>query len=1480
MWSWGQNFDGELGQGTIDSNNHEVPAEVVGPGGTGFLTGIVSVATGQDHSLALRSDGTVWAWGNDKWGDLGNNDPNTNSSAVPIEVVGPGGSGFLSGIVAIAGGDNYSMALKSDGTVWEWGKNTEGELGIGTSDSNNHLTPTEVLGPGGTGFLSGVTAIAGGTYHSSAVRSDGTAWTWGADDLGELGDGDGTQQLEQNSPVQVVGPGGTGFLTGVVAVGGGTEFGVALKSDGTVWAWGWNFYGTLGQGTSDGNAHPSPLQVLGAGGTGFLTGVAQPGPCNAPTKPETAGGPPIDEKPTTVSFGSYPVNAETGNFWHTFADIAIPGRGLSLQLSRTYNSQNAGQNGPLGYGWTHSYNVFLTPDPNKTLSDPTSKVTVHDENGASLIFSPSGNGAYAAAPRVLDSLQLSGGTFELNRRDQTHLFFNSSGELTQETDRNGYATNLSYTNNLLTTVTEPPPGRTLTFSYYPGTTQLQSVTDVANRSVSFRYDASGNLQYATDLAGNTWQFGYDANHQMTTMTDPRLGVLTNSYDSSGRVYQQQDPMGRLTKYDYSVGGQTTITDAKGNVTVEDFVDYEVNTVTVGAGSPQAETWGYSYDGATLGLTSIQDPAGNHWENTYNTAGNLLTHADPLGDTWTYTYDTLNDLKTAQDANKVTTTNVYDTSGNLQTTSTPIAGQTATTTYTYGDASHPGDVTSITDPNGKVWQYTYDQYGVRNKVTDPLGNITTSTHDNVGRLTAAVSPKGNVTGGNPSAYTTIYTPDAFGHPTSVKDPLGHQTIFHYDVDGNMDSLTDANSHVTLYTYDADNELTDVQRADTTHLGTGYDADGNVSSQTDGLKNSTIYSYDPLNRLQSVADPLNRTTSYSYDDVNETATVTDPQGRTTTYQYDIARRLHGIVYSDGVTPNVSFTYDADGQRLTMVDGTGTSTYTIDALHRLTKVVTGASQTVQFGYDLKGQLTSIVYPGGTNTVTRAYDSAGQLSTVTDWNRHTTTYSYDANSNPIGIAYPNNTSATFAYDNADRLTSITDAKGKSNFLNLTYAPDPIGQATQESSLSYGYNAINQLTSSGTTSYNYDGADNLQQIASAGSTTTVLADDSANQLSTFTEMSGSTVVQKFTYGYDPEGNRTTRTDQNGVVTTYGYDQANRLIKYNLTSPTYAYNGDGLRMSKTVSGTATQQTWDVAEGLPLLLQDGTTSYVTGLGGLPLEQIAGKTASYYHQDRIGSTRATTSSNGSVTATYTYDAYGNVTSSTGTLTNPFQYAGQYTDSESGLQYDRARYYDASVGGFLSRDTALGTTRQPYAYAGNSPNNSSDPTGLGSVKRCDWNPLSSRSCEAVLVRELTELPGAIAADAQQGQQNFIINFQQGGWIAIGIPLGLAGIAAVGGVAVEAGIGALADSIAARVLALNINPATLGVTGTVLANIASRPFIQSTLLRTEIMAADNPRLDPQGVLGAVRWDVPGAFNGTQGTWELVVNALTNTILHFNFTS
>ena len=257
VWTWGENAYGELGNDTLSGS--DTPVQVLGPGGSGHLTGIVAIAGIGFHSLALRSDGTVWAWGDNGYGQLGNG--TTTNSETPVQVVGPGGSGYLTGIVAIAGGLYHSLALRSDGTVWTWGYNYYGA-------PTNSETPVQVVGPGGSGFLTGIVAVAGGSTDSLALRNDGTVWAWGYNEYGELGNGTFTTS---GTPVQVVGPGGSGYLTGIVAIAGGSVHSLAVRSDGTVWAWGYNEYGQLGNGaltTSD-----TPVQVLGPGGSGYLTGM-------------------------------------------------------------------------------------------------------------------------------------------------------------------------------------------------------------------------------------------------------------------------------------------------------------------------------------------------------------------------------------------------------------------------------------------------------------------------------------------------------------------------------------------------------------------------------------------------------------------------------------------------------------------------------------------------------------------------------------------------------------------------------------------------------------------------------------------------------------------------------------------------------------------------------------------------------------------------------------------------------------------------------------------------------------------------------------------------------------------------------------------------------------------------------------------------------------------------------------------------------
>lgn len=225
VWAWGLNTYYRLGDGS--TTNRLAPVAV------DTITNAIAIAAGFEFSAALKSDGTVWTWGRNEYGQLGDG---TTQARTTVAVV-PG----VTDVVAIAAGFRHVVALKSDGTLVTWGRNNYGQLGR----SGSHI-----LGPGAVSGLTSVTAIAAGTEHSMVLRSDGTVWSVGANDDGQLGDG---MNDAGPVPVQAVG------LTDVIRIDAGSYHAIALTSDLTVWTWGSNGSGQLGDGTSTTQSVPTPM---------------------------------------------------------------------------------------------------------------------------------------------------------------------------------------------------------------------------------------------------------------------------------------------------------------------------------------------------------------------------------------------------------------------------------------------------------------------------------------------------------------------------------------------------------------------------------------------------------------------------------------------------------------------------------------------------------------------------------------------------------------------------------------------------------------------------------------------------------------------------------------------------------------------------------------------------------------------------------------------------------------------------------------------------------------------------------------------------------------------------------------------------------------------------------------------------------------------------------------------------------------------
>jgi len=235
VWAWGDDERGQLGG--VGPMDRSTPGQVEG------MADVVAIAGGGLHTIALRRDGTVWAWGSNAFGQLGDG-TTTDSTPVPVQVRG------MADMVAFAGGAYHTLGLRRDGTVWAWGLNRAGQLGDGTTP--DRATPVEVQG------LTDVVAIAGGVGHTIALRRDGAVWAWGSNEWSQLGDGGTT--IDRSTPIQVQG------MADVVAIAGGNWHTLALRRDGTVWAWGDNRSGQLGDGTT--TYRLTPVQAQGMADVG------------------------------------------------------------------------------------------------------------------------------------------------------------------------------------------------------------------------------------------------------------------------------------------------------------------------------------------------------------------------------------------------------------------------------------------------------------------------------------------------------------------------------------------------------------------------------------------------------------------------------------------------------------------------------------------------------------------------------------------------------------------------------------------------------------------------------------------------------------------------------------------------------------------------------------------------------------------------------------------------------------------------------------------------------------------------------------------------------------------------------------------------------------------------------------------------------------------------------------------------------------
>jgi RHS repeat-associated protein len=449
------------------------------------------------------------------------------------------------------------------------------------------------------------------------------------------------------------------------------------------------------------------------------------------------------------------------------------------------------------------------------------------------------------------------------------------------------------------------------------------------------------------------------------------------------------------------------------------------------------------------------------------------------------------------------------------------------------------------------------------------------------------------------------------------------------------------------------------------------------------------YDALNRLKHKGYPDSTGVDYVYDLVGKIKSATDPTG-TYGFAYDNMGRLIGTTtqytFLPGNTYSNGYTYDAASNRtgFTAPDGS-TNTYAYDNLNRLTSLTNSLTGQFGFGYDTLSRRTSLTRPNNVST-SYSYDSLSRLLSILHQAGGVTidgaSYTLDnAGNRTSKINQLNGITENYTYDPIYQLTQVQQVVSGSTNTTENYSYDAVGNRLSSLNIaSYSYANSNELTSSSDgNSYTYDfNGNTLTKSNSSGTTQYVW--DFENRLTSVTLPNGGGVV---TLKYDPFGRRVQKSGPNGT-TNFLYDGANSLTETDSTGSYLA-------------------TYTQGEGVDE----------------PLAELRAGTSGFFHGDGLGSITSLSSNNAQIANIYSYSAFGMLVSSSGGLVNPLRYTARDWDGETGLQYTRARYYDAGIGRFINEDPLgfPGSGTDFYAYAFNDPTSLNDAFGLSPCppKRC---------------------------------------------------------------------------------------------------------------------------------------------------------------------